>query len=215
VHVSLLELYTPTLPGHGCRHVKNLLKFSCCNKYWTLGIAVTSIIYSSVASSKAFENVLVYSHGGVSENWSAKTLELTTSWCSILRTVQMNALVDQGGFPFRLWMNCLHSSEWIAANYILLVDCRSQILCNVHPIAWFSQFSLAPVLCTIFNFSSSCIFLVAISAAVQWGFWAWRWSKVLWIVVIGVEAGVSKNSSMNLLLDAVACGWAIAWKNGK
>ena len=73
--------------------------------------AITSTIYTSVASSNVVEAWLVHSRGFISLNLSAKILELTTSSCSIMWTVQRNALVDHRGFRLRVAINWSRSSQ--------------------------------------------------------------------------------------------------------
>jgi hypothetical protein len=66
----------------------------------------TSIIFSSIASSNAYNAPLVHSRGCFSENSSAQIPEQATSWYSISWTVLTNALVDLGGFHLRLCLKC-------------------------------------------------------------------------------------------------------------
>jgi hypothetical protein len=67
---------------------------------------MTSTIYASVVSCKVIKACVVHSRGCFSAKSSVTMAELTTSRCSISRTVQTNALVDHGCFPLRaaiLW----------------------------------------------------------------------------------------------------------------
>jgi len=98
-HVGLFQLYNTSLPCHHSRHVAYLQVISCSFKQWDA--AITSTIYASVASSRVIKDCFIHSRGWLLRNWSAKIIQLTTSWCSILRTGQSNALVNHDGFP--LW----------------------------------------------------------------------------------------------------------------
>jgi len=89
VHVGLFQLYTTSLPCHRSRHVEHLQEISCCFKQWD--VAITSTMYASVASSKVITACFFHSRWCFSGNLCPEIPELTTSWCSISRTVQTNA----------------------------------------------------------------------------------------------------------------------------
>jgi hypothetical protein len=76
---------------------------------------MTFTIYASVASSKVIKACFVNSHGRLLRNSSANIPERTTSWCSILQTVQTNTLVDHGGYLLQAEMNGARSSLRIPA----------------------------------------------------------------------------------------------------
>jgi len=123
---------------------------------------MTTAIYASVSSSNVIKACFVHSQGCLSGNWSAKIPELTTSWCSILRTVQANALVNHGGFWWRAEMNWSQSSLHIpAVYYTILWPWFTLIWIYSHPIACCFLLLLLPVLRTIFKCTSWVIFLVA------------------------------------------------------
>jgi len=77
VHVRLFQLYTTT----------------------------TSTIYTSVATSKAIQNCFIHSQGWISRTSHVKIPELTTTWCSISRSVRTNTFAEHGGFPLRVAIN--------------------------------------------------------------------------------------------------------------
>jgi len=166
-HVGLFQLYPISLPCHSCRHVENLQDIRWCFYQWYS--AVTSTIYASIASSKVIKARFVHSQGRLSGNSSAKIPELTTSWCSIPRTVQTNAFVDHEGFPLRAAMNSLHNSlQTPAVRYTVYLPLITSIWIYSHPTACCFLFLLLPVLRTIFKCASWVICLVAASAASRW-----------------------------------------------
>ena len=77
-------------------------------------------MYDSVASSKVFKAFFVHSRGHLSRNYSRMIPELTTSWCSISRTVRTDAFIGHGGLPWweaTNWSwNSLHT---LAVHYIV------------------------------------------------------------------------------------------------
>jgi len=111
----------------------------------------------------------VHSRGRLSGNSSGKITELTTSRCSISRTVRTNAVVDHGGFPVRAAMNSLHSSlRTPAVGYKVNWPPFASIRIYSHPTACCFLFLLLPVLRTIFKCTSWVICLVATLAASPW-----------------------------------------------
>jgi len=172
-HVGLFQLYTTSLPCHSCRHVEYLQEISCCFKHWDA--AMTSTIYASVASSKVIKACFVHSRGCFSGNSSAKMPELTTSWCSISRTVRTNALVDHGCFPLRAAINWSRSSRRTPAIcYMVNWRLLTAVWRYSHPTACCFLFVLLPVLRTIFKCASSVMCLVPASAASRWTNWCLR-----------------------------------------
>jgi hypothetical protein len=65
------------LPYHSCRQVEDLQDISCC--FEQRNLAVTSTIYTSVASSKVIKACFVHSRGCLSGNSSSKLPQVTTS----------------------------------------------------------------------------------------------------------------------------------------
>jgi len=115
---------------------------------------------------KAF---IVHSRGRLSGNSSAKIPELTTSWCSISRTVQTNGFFDHGGFALRAAMISLRSSLWTPAiRYMVNWPPIASIWIDSHPPVCCFLILLLPVLWTIFKCASWVICLVAASAASRW-----------------------------------------------
>jgi len=111
----------------------------------------------------------VHSRGHWSGNSSAKIPELTTSWCSISRTVRTNDFVDHGGFALREAMNSLRSSlRTPAVYYSVNWPPFATIRIYLHPTACCFLFLLQPVLRTIFKCASWVICLVATLAASWW-----------------------------------------------
>jgi len=166
-HVGLFQLYPTSLPCHSCRHVENLQAISCC--FYQRNSGVTSTIYASVAFSKVINACLVHSRGCLSRNSSVKIAELTTSWCSISRTVRTNAFVDHGGFPLLAAINSLHSSlRTPAVPYTVHWLPIASIRIHSHLTACCFLFFLLPVSRTIFKCASWVICLVAALAASRW-----------------------------------------------
>jgi len=75
-HVRLFQLYPPCLPCHGSRHVENVQQISCCLEQWDW--AITSTIYSSVASCDVITACFIHSWGWLSGYSSAIIPEQTT-----------------------------------------------------------------------------------------------------------------------------------------
>jgi len=98
--------------------------------------------------------------------------ELTTSWCSISRTVWTKAFVNHGGFPLwapRYWSRS--SLRMMAVHYSINWRRSTVIWTYSHPIVCCFLFVLLPVLQTIFKCASWVMFLVATLAASQWTAW--------------------------------------------
>jgi len=111
----------------------------------------------------------VHSWGRLWGNTSAKIPELTTSWCSISRTVRTNALVDHGGVPLRAAMNLLcRSLRTPAVGYTVNWLPFASIRIYSHRTTCCFLFLLLPVLRTIYKCASWVICLVATLAASQW-----------------------------------------------
>ena len=115
-----------------------------------------------MASSKVFRACFVHSCGRLSRNSSAKIPKLATLWCSISRTVQTNALFDNGGLPLWEAINWSHSClRTPAVGYILSWPSSTLIWIDSHPIPCCFLFLLLMVLLTFFKCASWVIFLVA------------------------------------------------------
>jgi len=111
----------------------------------------------------------VHSQGRLSGNSSAKIPQLTTSWCSISRTVRINPFVDHRGFLLRAALNSLRSSLWTpAVGYSVNWLPFASIRIYSHPTVCYFLFLLLPVLRMIFKCASWVICLVATLAASQW-----------------------------------------------
>jgi len=122
-----------------------------------------------VASSNVINACFVHSQGCWSGNSSAKIPELTTSWCSISRTVRTNDFVDHGGFPLRAAITSLCSSlRTPAVRYTVNWPPFAPIWIYPHPTACYFLFFQLPVLRTIFKCASWVICLVAALAVSQW-----------------------------------------------
>jgi len=127
---------------------KTYKEISC--SIYILDSAITSTIYTSVASTNVVKACLVQSQGFLSLISSAKIPELTTLWCSISLTVQTYSLVDYGGFPLLAARNSPRSSQHTpAACYIISWRSSTSIRLYSHPIACLILFLLNPVLRTI------------------------------------------------------------------
>jgi len=146
--------------------------------------AITSTIYSSVASSKVVKTWFVHSLGCLSLNSSAKIPELTSSWWLISRSVRINALVNHGGFPLTAAITWSHSLlRTPAVCYIISGQLSTSIRLYSHPIACCFLFLLLPVSRTILNCASKVILLVAACA----GSWCTEWClRCSWVSVGGV-----------------------------
>jgi len=115
------------------------------------------------------EACFVHARGRISGNSSAQIPELTTSWCSISRTVRRNAFVDPGGFTLRAAMNSWRSSlRTPAVGYKINWPPFATIRIYSHPTACCFMFLLLPVLRTIFKCASWVICLVGTLAALRW-----------------------------------------------
>jgi len=139
--------------------------------------ASTSTIYTSVAFSNVVKPCLVHSWGFLSHNLFARIPELSTSWCSISRTVRKNALVDHGGFPLRAAWNWPRSSLCTpGACYIISGRPSTSIPQYSHPIACCVLFLLPLVSRTIPTCVSRVMVSVAAFAASRWAKWCWHCS---------------------------------------
>jgi len=159
-HVGLLQLYMSLLPSHRSMYVEYLQSMSSCFKEYDAAITLT--IYTSVTSSIVIKACLVHSWGCLSRNLSIKIPELTTSWCSISRTVRTNALVNHEGFPLRpaIRRSC-SSRRTPGVCYTVNWWQFTTVWIYSHPTACRCLFRLLPVLRTIFKCTSWVIFLVA------------------------------------------------------
>ena len=144
----------------------------------------------------------VHSRGWLLGSLSAENPELLTSWCSISRTVQTNALIDHGGFA--LWaaidwsQRSLHTP---AVQYMVNWRPFTTIWKYLHPTACFFWFVLLPVLWMIFKRESMVIFLVAALAVSWWNIWCPQCCSVL-------MSDVFDDAPANRLdLDPPSPGW--------
>jgi len=129
----------------------------------------------------------VHSRGSSSGNSSAKFPELTTSWCSISRTVQINAFLDHGGFQLRAAIILLHSSlRTPAVSHTVNWPPIAWTWIHSHPTVCCFLFFLLPVLWTISKCASWVICLVAVLAASRWTNLCLRSSCVVRISVLDV-----------------------------
>jgi len=132
-----------------------------------------------VASFNVIEACFIHSRGSLSRNSSAKIPELTTSWCSISRTVRTNAFVDLGGLLLQEVINLSRSSlHTPAVRYIVSWPSSTLTWIDSHLIARCFLFLLVPVLHTVFKCASWAIFSVATIAASQWTNWCLRCCSV-------------------------------------
>ena len=101
-----------------------------------------------------------------------KILELTSSWCSILRTERRNTLVDHGCFSLQAARHWSHSSLRIpAVHYTVCWPSSSSIWIHSPLIACCFLYLLLPVVCTIHKSASWVIVLEAKIAASWWTIW--------------------------------------------
>jgi len=143
-------------------------------------------------------------HSGrcLSRNSSANIPELTTSWCSISRTVRRNVIIDHGGCPLRAAINSSHCSLWTPAErYTVSQRPFTSIWIYSHPTASCFVFWLLPVLRMIFKSVSWVICLVAALGALRWTNWCLRSPCV---PMIGIPDVVPAN---RLDLDPLSPGW--------
>jgi hypothetical protein len=134
-----------------------------------------STIYHSVHLSKVFTACFVHSRRRFSRNSSAKIPELTTSSCSISRTVRTNVLVEHGDLPLRNAINWSCTSlHTLAVCYILSWPSFTQRWIDSHPIARCFKFLLLPVLRTVFECASLLKFWGATLAVSRWTNWSLR-----------------------------------------
>jgi len=201
-HVGLFQLYTTCLPCHSSRHVENLPQISCC--FLNCDSASTSPIYTSVVSSQVITDWLVHSRECLWRNSSAQMPELTTSWCSILRTVPIDSIVDHGGFPLQGAINWSRSSL-PTPNFRYMVNWRpfTKVWIYWHPIACCFILLLLLVLRTIFQWASIVLCLEAALAASWWTNWCLGSCNVP-LSDISKETPVDQLSS-----DLVYTGWVI------
>jgi len=109
-----------------------------------------------VAFSDVINACFVHSRGCLWGNSSAIIPELTTSRCSISRTLRKNAFVDHGGFPLQAAINLLRSSlRTPAVRYTVNWPPFASIWIYSHPTACCFLFFLLPVLRMIFKCASS------------------------------------------------------------
>jgi len=201
-HVRLFQLYPTSLPRHSRRHVENLQEISCF--FQNEALAITSTIYDSVASSRVFKACFVHSRGPLSRHSSAKSPELTTSWCSISRAVRINAFVDHGGLPLLAAINWSWSSlRTPAVHYIVSWPPSISIWSYSHPIACCCLLLLHPVSRTFFKSASWAIFSVPAMAASRWTNWCLRCSCV------SARGALYEGPGVRLDSDCITPGWGV------
>jgi len=159
-------------------------------------------MYASVASSKVIE--VCFSHfWGCWSLFSCATIpELTSSWCSIPRTVQTTAVVDHGGFPWWEVINWSHSNlckpvAWCTGNLYLLTT----VCINSHPTACCFFFVLLPMLRMIYQCASWVIFWVAALAVSRWTNWC------LYSCCVPMSDVFEEAPANRLNLDLLGPGW--------
>jgi len=114
----------------------------------------------------------VHPWGRLSRSSSAEIPELTTSWCSISRTVRTSALVDHWGSPLRAVLNWSRSPlRTPASRYTVSWPSPASLWIDSHPIACSFLFLLLLVLRNIFKCGSTVIISVATIAASRWTYW--------------------------------------------
>jgi hypothetical protein len=159
-----------SIPCHRSRHDKYLHANGCCFNQWDA--AITSTIYPSVATSKVMEASFIHSQGCLSPNSSANIPGLTTSWCSILRIVRGDILVNYGGFPFLAAINWSHSSQHtLAVWYMVNWQPLTTVWIYSHLTAYCLLCVVLPVNWMIFQCAFWVIFLLAALAASRWTNW--------------------------------------------
>jgi hypothetical protein len=148
------------MPCHCSRHVEYLQEISYRFTQWDA--AITSTIYTSVASIKVIKSCFVHSWGCWSRKSCLKILAHTTSWCSISQTVRTNAFIDHGGFLIRAMINWSHIS-WLAPAVWYIVNWWPLTTGWIYsqPSVYYFWFVLLPVLWTISESASWVIYFVA------------------------------------------------------
>jgi len=135
VHVRPSSLYLISLPCPSCWPVENLAQIGCCFKKWDS--ASTSTIYASVVSFEVIKVFFVHCQGCLSGDLSTNIQELTTSRCSIFRTMWTDALVDHGELPLQSAMTSSCSSCCIpTVNYWVSWRPFTAICIYSHPNAY-------------------------------------------------------------------------------
>jgi len=123
--------------------------------------------------------------------------ELTTSWCSISRTVRTKAFINHGGFPLRAARYWSCSSLRIpAVHYSINWQPSTIIWTYSHPIVCCFLFILLLVLRTIFKCASWVMFSVATLAASQCTNWCLRRCCVPWSDALNEAPVVSLDSDL-------------------
>ena len=190
------------LNTHSSWNVENVKGISC--SCWKWDSAITSTIYESLASSTVFTACFLHWWGCLSRNWYAKIPELSTSWCTILQSIQANTLVDPGGFPLWPAINWSHSSLCtLAVHYIVSQPPATAIWSYLHPIACCFLFLLCPVLRTAFKCALWVILLVATIAASRWTKWYLR------CCCISAGGALDEVPVVQLDSDAIELGWGV------
>ena len=177
MHVGLFYGYPTSLPCHINWHVEDLQHISCC--FWKCHSTITSTISDSIASSQGFKACFIHSWGHLSRNSSLKIPELTTSWCSITRTVQTNPMLGHDCFPLRAVINWSRSSlRTPAVHYMVSQPPSASIWSCSHPIACCFMLLCCQVFLTVLKCASCVIISVAAIAASRWTIWCLRCSCV-------------------------------------
>jgi len=209
VHVRLFQQYPTSLPCHSCRHVEALQELSCC--IYISDSAITSTIYTSIASSKVVTACSFHYRGCLWLNSYSKLPKFTSSRCLISRTVWTNAFVDHGGLHLWVAVNWSHSSLCTPA-VCVIVRCRpsTSIRQYSHPIVF--CFWLLPLLVplTIFNYAAKVIISVAAFAPSRYTQRGLRCSRVQACAILH-EAPVVLLNSNSLSPCWGVCGAMIYW----
>jgi len=125
-------------------------------------------MYGSVASSNVSKVSFFCSREWLSRNMSPKIPELTTSWCSIARTVWTNDYVDHRGFALQAAINCSCSSLLTTAVHSLKWRPFTTVWIWSYLSACCFWFLLLLALRMMFRCVSWVILLVAALAALWW-----------------------------------------------
>jgi hypothetical protein len=131
--------------------------------------------YASVASSKVIQSWFFYPWGCLSENSSTIIPDMTTSWCSIMRTLWTHASVIDGDLALQILKNGSCSSLCKrTVHYTVNSQPFTLIWIYFYPTGSCFSFLLVPVLQTICKCASWVIILVAALGALQWTYWCVR-----------------------------------------
>jgi len=165
---------------------------------------ISSAIYALLASSKLITACLVHSWGCSPGNLSTKIPVLNSSQCSISRTVQKIAMLDDRDFSLQAAINWMHSSLHTPTARDMVYWCTFTMICIFSPPTawWLLFFTVVPVIRTIFQCRSWVIWLVAALAASRWPNWCLHYRCVPMSDVYDIAP------SNRLDLDPLSVGWS-------